>query len=273
MTAQVPAGDYEVACKPGMTGDGIRTAVTVTGSAPTADPAQAAAVDAYRATCRRRPTPWSRWCRASPPPCRAGDVAGRRRCTRPSARRGRRSSRWPRASATSTRRIDLREADLEPGQEWTGWHRLEKALWVDGSTAGLAPVADQLVADVQDLQARVQNADLTVAVDRQRRQGAARRGRHRQDHRRGGGLQPHRPRRRRRQRRRRPQGLRGAAAGRRRRRAGDRELDGGVRRPCGPRSKPYARGAGYVSYDTVDDAGRRELAPRRRRPRRAAVRG
>ena len=26
-------------------------------------------------------------------------------------------------------RLDLREADLEEGQEWTGWHRIEKDLW------------------------------------------------------------------------------------------------------------------------------------------------
>ena len=26
-------------------------------------------------------------------------------------------------------KIDAREADLEPGQKWTGWHRLEKDLW------------------------------------------------------------------------------------------------------------------------------------------------
>ena len=25
--------------------------------------------------------------------------------------------------------MDAREADLEPGQEWTGWHRIEKDLW------------------------------------------------------------------------------------------------------------------------------------------------
>jgi hypothetical protein len=32
-TATMPAGDYEVACKPGQKGDGIRTRVTVTGGA------------------------------------------------------------------------------------------------------------------------------------------------------------------------------------------------------------------------------------------------
>ena len=26
-------------------------------------------------------------------------------------------------------KMDAREADLEPGQKWTGWHRIEKDLW------------------------------------------------------------------------------------------------------------------------------------------------
>ena len=26
-------------------------------------------------------------------------------------------------------KLDPREADLEPGQKWTGWHRIEKDLW------------------------------------------------------------------------------------------------------------------------------------------------
>ena len=26
-------------------------------------------------------------------------------------------------------KMDLREADLEKGQKWTGWHRIEKDLW------------------------------------------------------------------------------------------------------------------------------------------------
>ena len=26
-------------------------------------------------------------------------------------------------------KMDLREADLEQGQKWTGWHRIEKDLW------------------------------------------------------------------------------------------------------------------------------------------------
>ncbi len=60
-------------------------------------------------------------------------------------------------------RVDLREADLEAGQEWTGWHRIEKALWTDGDLTGLAPVADQLATDVRELQGRVPTADMSVA--------------------------------------------------------------------------------------------------------------
>ena len=32
-------------------------------------------------------------------------------------------------------RLDLREADLEEGQEWTGWHRIEKDLWPEDDPA------------------------------------------------------------------------------------------------------------------------------------------
>ena len=28
--------------------------------------------------------------------------------------------------------MDAREADLEEGQKWTGWHRIEKDLWPAG---------------------------------------------------------------------------------------------------------------------------------------------
>jgi iron uptake system component EfeO len=60
-------------------------------------------------------------------------------------------------------RLDLREADLEEGQEWTGWHALEKDLWPPAS--GYEPLtperrselADQLVADTLELDARVQD--------------------------------------------------------------------------------------------------------------------
>src|SRR5262249_52161925 len=59
--------------------------------------------------------------------------------------------------------IDARVNDVDPGTEWTGFHRIEKALWQDGSTAGMAPVARKLVADVERLQGLVKAVDLQPA--------------------------------------------------------------------------------------------------------------
>ncbi len=51
--------------------------------------------------------------------------------------------------------IDARENDVAEGDPWTGFHPLEKALWVSGLTAADDQLADQLLANVKRLQARV----------------------------------------------------------------------------------------------------------------------
>lgn len=56
-------------------------------------------------------------------------------------------------------RIDARENDV-PKSEWSGFHPIEQALWVDGTTAGMAPVAKQLLADVEELQRKVATVEL-----------------------------------------------------------------------------------------------------------------
>jgi iron uptake system component EfeO len=56
-------------------------------------------------------------------------------------------------------RIDARENDV-PKSEWSGFHVIEKALWEAGSAKGMAPVARQLLADVEELEARVRTVDL-----------------------------------------------------------------------------------------------------------------
>ena len=65
-------------------------------------------------------------------------------------------------------KLDAREADLEPGQEWTGWHRAEKDLFPPaGFTRATAPEretrhARQLVADTEDLAQRTRTVELTA---------------------------------------------------------------------------------------------------------------
>src|SRR3954463_908461 len=51
--------------------------------------------------------------------------------------------------------IDARVNDVAQGDAWTGFHRIEQALWVKGSTRGMGPVADKLLADVKRLQSEV----------------------------------------------------------------------------------------------------------------------
>jgi iron uptake system component EfeO len=56
-------------------------------------------------------------------------------------------------------RIDARENDV-PKSEWGGFHPIEQALWVDDTTAGMAPVAKQLLADVEELRRKVKTVEL-----------------------------------------------------------------------------------------------------------------
>jgi iron uptake system component EfeO len=63
--------------------------------------------------------------------------------------------------------MDLREADLAEGQEWTGWHLLEKDLWPPRDYQPLTDrerqeYGDQLVADTEELHERTRTLTYTV---------------------------------------------------------------------------------------------------------------
>jgi iron uptake system component EfeO len=56
-------------------------------------------------------------------------------------------------------RIDARINDVAPN-EFSGFHKIEQALWVNDTTAGMAPVAKQLLADVEELRRKVSTVEL-----------------------------------------------------------------------------------------------------------------
>ena len=65
--------------------------------------------------------------------------------------------------------IDAREAGLQEGEDWTGWHRLEKDLWparaknyTPLTDAEQAKLADQLLADTKTIQKQGEGLKLTV---------------------------------------------------------------------------------------------------------------
>lgn len=165
VTFEVDAGDYVVACKPGQTGDGIRTALSVVESAEPVeapDAEQVRAVEAYRAFVQEQADALVPLVTRFTAAVKAGDVARAKALYAPSRVPWEAIEPVAESFGDLDPAVDLREADLEPGQTWTGWHRIEKALWVSGSTAGLDAVCDQLVADIRDLQGRVATAELTV---------------------------------------------------------------------------------------------------------------
>jgi iron uptake system component EfeO len=51
-------------------------------------------------------------------------------------------------------RIDARVDDVEPGDPWTGFHRIERQLWEHGNTTGMGKVAGGLLADCRTLERR-----------------------------------------------------------------------------------------------------------------------
>jgi FTR1 family protein len=50
--------------------------------------------------------------------------------------------------------IDARVNDVAKGERWTGFHRIEQALWKRNTTQGMAPIADKLLADVRSLRTK-----------------------------------------------------------------------------------------------------------------------
>lgn len=55
--------------------------------------------------------------------------------------------------------LDARENDVDAA-DWRGFHKLEKALWQDGSTSGMAEVADRLLNDAKMLRALVETVQI-----------------------------------------------------------------------------------------------------------------
>src|SRR4051794_23952706 len=51
--------------------------------------------------------------------------------------------------------IDIREADVAKPDDFTGFHRIEKQLWVDGNTTAMGAVADKLTADIAKLRSKI----------------------------------------------------------------------------------------------------------------------
>jgi iron uptake system component EfeO len=153
LLVELPAGEYEAACKPGMIGDGIRNALTVTGEAATLseDESLAQAAEDYQRYVQSQTAALTEQTTAFVEAVKAGDVEGAKALF-PVAR-----TYWERIEPVAEifgdldPRIDGREGDQAEGEDFTGYHRIEQALWETGDVADMGPYADQLLADVEEI--------------------------------------------------------------------------------------------------------------------------
>ncbi|MEU9176780.1 iron uptake system protein EfeO [Streptomyces sp. NPDC048550] len=168
ITAEIKAGDYEIACKPGMKGDGIRQKIKATGNgaAEKRSPELDAAVAEYRKYVQEQADQTLPKAQAFADAVKAGDVEGAKKAYAASRLGWERTEPVAESFGDIDPKVDVREDGLEAGQDpakdWTGWHRLEKALWADNKIGdGEKKLADQLITDLTDWQKKVGQAEIT----------------------------------------------------------------------------------------------------------------
>ena len=163
VTAEVKTGDYRIVCKPGMRGKGIHQAVKATGGkAVKRDPRLDKAVAAYRTYAQEQADETLPKTEAFAKAVKDGDLEAAKKAYAPSRIGWERTEPVAESFGDIDPKVDVRADGLEDGQKWTGWHRLEKALWQDKKIGGTEKtLAGQLITDLTDWQKRVGTADIT----------------------------------------------------------------------------------------------------------------
>ncbi|MEU1377556.1 iron uptake system protein EfeO [Streptomyces triculaminicus] len=158
------AGAYEIACKPGMKGDGIRQKVTVTGDGKQekTDPALDKAVAEYRKYVQQQADETIPTAQKFADAVKAGDVDEAKKQYAVSRIGWERTEPVAESFGDIDPKVDVREDGLEKDQKWTGWHKLEKSLWdekkIDEDDKKLA---EQLMTDLKGWQKVVGTAEIT----------------------------------------------------------------------------------------------------------------
>ena len=192
LTVVAQPGEYFTVCKPGMIGDGVgRAGFSVTGDAVAVDGPDAEvkqqAVDLYAAFVKDQVSQLVPAVDEFTAAYESGDDSAAQAAFPQVRAYYERIEPVAEALGDLDPRIDFREVDaVAEGLDWTGFHRIEKDLWVpaqdalnaDGETSAWqdwapstpeerAAFGDQLIADVQELYDYVHSADFETALDDQ----------------------------------------------------------------------------------------------------------
>jgi len=163
LRVELPAGTYQTACKPGMIGQGIRAALTVSGSseALTTDAALSQATVDYTRYITAQSEALVQKTGDFVTAVKAGDVQ-KSKDLFPIAR-----TYYERIEPVAEifgdldPKIDGREDDATKELPFSGFHKIEKDLWVANDISKDGPVADQLLADVNEVVTRAKDEKLS----------------------------------------------------------------------------------------------------------------
>ncbi|MFF5246501.1 iron uptake system protein EfeO [Streptosporangium sp. NPDC000095] len=163
---ELPTGSYETACKPGMVGKGVRGPLKVTGEhKPLSDDAQlAGATASYKRYIKSQSDTLLVKTQEFVDAVKAEDIE-KSKALFPVSR-----TYWERIEPVAEifgdldPAIDARENDVAEGEEWTGFHRIEKDLWVKKDVSEDGPIADKLMADIKTIVEQSNSAELSPVL-------------------------------------------------------------------------------------------------------------
>ncbi len=158
-TVTLKPGSYELYCPGGDTGT-----LTVTGGNQAAEATAASdlAVNTYRTYVQKETEQLVTATDAFVAAVKAGNVAQAKALYAPARVHYERIEPVAESFGDLDPEIDARDGDV-PADQWGGFHRIEKQLWVDGNTDGMSPVADKLAADVKTLNGKIATLKLEPA--------------------------------------------------------------------------------------------------------------
>ena len=169
-------GSYFTACKPGMVGDGIRAPFAISDSGEDVTPQgdDKALVDqantAYQAYVKDQTEQLVAKTQTFVGLYKSGKDDEARALYAPARVHWERIETVAESFGDLDPKMDIREADLEEGEEFTGWHRIEKDLWPARAEnykplgdAGRAKYADDLMANTETLYDKTR--ELTFTAD------------------------------------------------------------------------------------------------------------
>jgi iron uptake system component EfeO len=169
-------GNYFTACKPGMIGEGIRAQFAVSDSgedqAPTGNDAELVeqANMSYQSYVKDQTEQLVTKTEEFVALYKAGQDEEARALYAPARVHWERIEPVAESFGDLDPKMDLREADLEKGQKWTGWHLIEKDLWPARAKGYVALDEEERAAYADDLMKNTntlydKTRDLTFSTD------------------------------------------------------------------------------------------------------------